>query len=78
MCLQLALILALIVTRNRAFYFFQVWCFSELILAFCLRGTWVHYIRARNKAQSQFNQDLPPGTLVNITAPAEIENRLGL
>jgi hypothetical protein len=29
------------------------------------------------RVQSQFNQNLSPGTRVNITQPAEIENRLG-
>lgn len=36
------------------------------------------YCGRETREQSQFNQELPPGTRVNITEPAEIENRLGL
>lgn len=36
------------------------------------------YCGRETREQSQFNQDLPPGTRVNITERAEIENRLGL
>lgn len=36
------------------------------------------YCGRETREQSQFNQDLPPGTRVNITEPAEIENRLSL
>ena len=36
------------------------------------------YCGRETREQSQFNQDLIPGTRVNITAPAEIETRFGL
>lgn len=36
------------------------------------------YCGRETREKSQFNQDLPPGTRVNITEPAEIENRLAL
>lgn len=35
------------------------------------------YCGRETRERSQFNQDLLPGTRVNITGPAEIENRLG-